>query len=125
MFRITATATVVVVANFCGLAHAQSTGSAAISPADKQARATQAADAIRKLSPLPDPNMTMRGIVEVQHGDKIAFCGEILGEEFPVHYAGFVRFISYDGKAALESPSAAFTEQERFARAWNSLCEPQ
>jgi hypothetical protein len=67
----------------------------------------------------------MRGIIEVQHGDKIAFCGEILGEEFPVRYAEFVRFISYDGKAALDSPSAAFTEQEQFARAWNSLCEPQ
>ncbi len=95
-----------------------------ISPAS-QALATQAADAIRRLSPLPDPDMTMRGVISVQHGDKTAFCGEISGREFPVHFAGFVRFISFDGKAVLDSPVAAFTEKEQFARAWNGLCEPQ
>jgi hypothetical protein len=91
---------------------------------DAQAAATQAAEAIRKLSPLPDPNMGMRGVISVRHGDKIAFCGEILGTEFPVHYAGYVRFISFNGSAELESPTGAYTTLEQFGRDWNNLCEP-
>jgi len=64
-------------------------------------------------------------VVAYQHGSTIAFCGEVLGEDFSSGRRGFVRFISSGGSAVLDSQNAAFTQQEQSHAFGNSLCEPQ
>lgn len=95
-----------------------------LSPEEIHAQSLQAAQALAKLSPLPNPDLTMCCIKVHRQGNSIVFCGEVLGRDFPVRTADYVRFIAEDGVALIEYPLGPYMVRETFARDWASYCEP-